>query len=122
MPIQSKQQPPYYTTTEPFKQFIAICNQAGTASAPTIDYIIKNTIGTTPTWTYDGVGIYSILITNDPYKTTIQASMAQYNGALRNLIAGTEEDPTYLIIKCKDKDSLAAEIGGLFYLIINLYQ
>ena len=44
MPIQSKQQPPYYEQLQPIKQYIALLNQ--TATNPPTATILLNTIGT----------------------------------------------------------------------------
>ena len=55
MPIQSKQQPPYYEQGIAVKTYKALVSQAGTA-APTVT-ILQNTLGDI-VWTRFGAGIY----------------------------------------------------------------
>ena len=68
MPIQPKQQPPYYSGETATKTYIALLNQTGT-NPPTAT-ILKNTIGTL-TYQYTGPGQYQIdTFEGEPYFTT----------------------------------------------------
>lgn len=42
-----------------YKVYTAVISQTGTG-APTVDYVLKNTLGFTPTFSYDSVGQYAI--------------------------------------------------------------
>ena len=65
MPIQPKQQPPYYSGETATKTYIALLNQTGT-NPPTAT-ILKNTIGTL-TYQYTGPGQYQIdTFEGEPY-------------------------------------------------------
>lgn len=61
MPIQSKQQPPYYKIGTNIKQYVAYINQTGTG-APTANVLI-NTIGNI-IWTRDSPGNYTGTLTD----------------------------------------------------------
>lgn len=57
MPIQPKQQPPYYKEGINTRQYIAYINQTGTSN-PTAN-VLKNTLGQTITWTRASIGEYT---------------------------------------------------------------
>lgn len=48
------------TLPAPYKVYTAVISQAGTA-APTVDYVLQNTLGYVPTWSYISPGRYHIV-------------------------------------------------------------
>lgn len=82
MPIQPKQQPPYYTpnTGSTVKQYIATLSQTGTAN-PTV-LIIKNTLQQNITWTRLGVGDYKGESEDLTQNTTINDPFTNNTGVM----------------------------------------
>lgn len=96
MPIQSKQQPPYYTPetggiiTGQIKTYKALLSQTGTN--PPIATILQNTTGQTLTWSRSSAGFYKATAANTIFpleKTTIFAECATI-GTIIN--AGNDEN------------------------------
>lgn len=53
-----------YTTANPpnpYKVYTAVISQSGT-TAPTVDYLLQNTLSGTPTWGYNNVGQYTLTL------------------------------------------------------------
>lgn len=54
-----------FSAVPDYKVYTALLTQSGT-SAP-VSHVLKNTLGYTPTFNYDGSGQYSITLQNAPY-------------------------------------------------------
>lgn len=49
------------TLSSPYKVYTAVISQSG-ATAPTVDYLLQNTLSGTPTWGYNNVGQYTLTL------------------------------------------------------------
>lgn len=100
MPIQSKQQPPYYTTTEGTKMYIALLSQSSTD--PPIQEVFINTLSGALTWNYDAQGAYSGTLTGEfpnPDKIIILVG----NGTNRCIITNGVIDANNIFIETADE-------------------
>lgn len=126
MPIQPKQQPPYYEPRTTIKQFVALMQQT-TTNAPVIIQIMLNTMTETPTFARNAVGVYEVdSLTEEeftPLKTFITLTKSAQSGVPRTLTAGTpnDDDPSYFMINSHQADGNSAEINDYFYLNISIY-
>lgn len=110
MPIQSKQQPPYYEQLQPIKQYIALLNQ--TATNPPTATILLNTIGTI-TYQYTEPGAYQAdTFEGEPYftqnKTTIEIGTIN-NAYQTSATFVTGQEDTSITIKTWDTSTETAD-------------
>lgn len=104
MPLDPKQQPPYYTSATQSgnaipKQYIAIVTQSGT-SAP-VSTIQKNTYNSTPIWSRVNVGIYRLTFPEAELttKTTTPPTTGTNTGASIGLWGALPLDHCYQVVK-----------------------
>lgn len=107
MPIQPKQQPPYYNQATNVKTYVALLTQTGT-NAPTAT-ILQNNIGNI-IWTRDTNGLYTATATGLlPTNKTI-AKVSNNGQVDTQFYAGSNEDDNSIYLNTSDGTAPADDL------------
>ncbi len=80
-----------------YKSYVAVISQSGT-NAPTVDYVLENTLGVNITWNYDGVGRYKTNnISKDINKVSITCSPGNSSPVGTSIFAGGSDEGNGII-------------------------
>lgn len=88
MPIQPKQQPPYYTNSNSIKLFKATITQTATNN-PTAT-ILTNETGEIPTFSRTDIGTYAIQFIQDLPQANKLIMLITANGELASIVRSTD--------------------------------
>lgn len=110
MPIQSKQQPPYYEGTTPIKNYKVLISQSST-NAPTV-IELNNTLGNI-IWSYDDVGRYTGTLTGQ-LKAEKTFFILTLNDPSFTIAVGSNEDDNSIYLQSKDA-ATQTYTNGLLY-------
>jgi len=84
-----------YGNLPTYKKYVALITQSGT-NAPTAE-VLENTLGFTPTFSYDGVGSYIIESPNSNFTVSKTVTMMTASGASSMEIASIDADEIFII-------------------------